>query len=156
MTAPLFLTPQPLKYFSRVAQVLTVLLLQLVTIQLALYEYMMRSTMWHYPVFSVSILFVALYEEAIFRGAILGTLMKYMTTTSAIVASSILFGLWHAKNMLWIDPEPIVRQMLYTGLIVGPILAVVTVKTRSIWPAIILHQLHNILASPVVHDILRS
>lgn len=111
--------------------------------------------MWGYPLFSISILFVALYEEALFRGAILGWLKTRMPAVAAIVVSSVLFGVWHAKNMFWMDPAIVVRQMLYTGIVVGPILALVTVKTRTIWPAIMLHQLHNILASPVVHDILR-
>lgn len=155
MTDPLFLAPRTIGRFSRTTQILAVVLLQLLTIALALWEYAMHGTMWNYPVFSASILFVALYEEALFRGAILGWLKTRMPAVAAIAISSALFGVWHAKNMLWMDPMTVVRQMLYTGIVIGPVLAWITLKTRNIWPAIVLHQLNNILASPIIHDILR-
>lgn len=155
MQSSFFLAPQPIGWFSKTMQIALVVLLLVTTVFVAFWEYDSVGTMWGYP-FSISILFVALYEELIFRGFVLGALLKRTSAVSAVIISSILFGLWHAKNLLWVEPALILRQILYTGLIVGPILAFVTVKTRSIWPAIILHQLHNILASPVVHDILRS
>ncbi len=35
-------------------------------------------------------------------------------------------------------------QVLYTALIFGPITAAIALKTRTIWPGVILHYLNNL------------
>ena len=42
----------------------------------------------------------ALFEEIIFRGVLLGVLLRVSTARTAIVASSVLFGLWHLPPAL--------------------------------------------------------
>jgi membrane protease YdiL (CAAX protease family) len=37
--------------------------------------------------------------------------------------------------------------MLYTGLIFGPVTAILALKTRTIWPGVILHYLNNLAVS---------
>lgn len=99
----------------------------------------------NYPV-GVSILFAPIYEEVIFRGLILGGLLNFYSPTTAIVISSLLFGLWHFKNIFWETKKGLAYQMLYTGLIFGPIMALVTIWSGSIWLAVVLHYINNLVA----------
>lgn len=99
-------------------------------------------TQWGFPL-NPFIYFAPFYEEIIFRGFIFGTLLKNTSPKKAIVYSSILFGVWHFKNIFFLDPITLTKQILYTGLFFGPILAYITYKTRTIWPAVILHLFNN-------------
>jgi hypothetical protein len=93
----------------------------------------------------VWILFVPITEEILFRGLILGALEIAYGPVRAVVISSIFFGLWHLKNIFWLTEYQLIHQMLYTSLIFGPVTAILALKTRTIWPGVILHYLNNIL-----------
>jgi membrane protease YdiL (CAAX protease family) len=93
----------------------------------------------------VWILFVPITEEILFRGLILGALEIAYGPVRAVVISSLFFGLWHLKNVFWLTDYHLIRQMLYTGLMFGPITAILGLKTRTIWPGVILHYLNNLL-----------
>ncbi|MBO7302774.1 MAG: CPBP family intramembrane metalloprotease [Clostridia bacterium] len=75
----------------------------------------------------------ALCEEYLYRGAVLTGLMPYGRTT-AIMASSILFGFMHQNPM----------QLLYTTLM-GVVLGYVYIKTKSIWACILIHFFNNLV-----------
>ena len=76
----------------------------------------------------------AISEELLFRGLILVALLPYGKKT-AILGSSIMFAIMH-QNF---------GQIVYTfGM--GIILALIVVKTQSIWGAIILHFLNNLFS----------
>ncbi len=92
------------------------------------------------------IFFAPLYEELIFRGLILGALIQSMSDKKAIVASSLLFALWHLKNVFYLDPAQLAYQIAYAGFLIGPLLAYITLKTKTVWPGIILHYLNNLLS----------
>jgi uncharacterized protein len=92
---------------------------------------------------SVSLLFVPIYEEAIFRGIVLRFFEKKYGFWSAIALSSALFAIWHLKNIFWLEPSQLIHQMVYTGLFFGPITALITLKLRSIWPSVAIHYLNN-------------
>jgi uncharacterized protein len=92
---------------------------------------------------SVSLLFVPIYEEAIFRGIVLRFFEKQYGFWSAIVLSSALFAIWHLKNIFWLEPAQLIHQMVYTGLVFGPITAFITLKLRTIWPSVAIHYLNN-------------
>jgi hypothetical protein len=93
----------------------------------------------------VWILFVPITEEILFRGFILGALEIAYGPVRAVVISSLFFGLWHLKNVFWLTDYQLIHQMLYTGLVFGPVIASLALKTRTIWPGVILHYLNNIL-----------
>jgi hypothetical protein len=93
----------------------------------------------------VWILFVPITEDILFRGFILGALEIAYGPVRAVVVSSLLFGLWHLKNVFWLTDYQLIHQMLYTGLIFGPVTGALALKTRTIWPGVILHYLNNIL-----------
>jgi membrane protease YdiL (CAAX protease family) len=110
-------------------------------------EYQATGMMYGYPL-SISILFVPIYEEILFRGFILEAASKRMDWRKALVLTSVLFALWHLKNIFFLPPGALIYQMAYAGFIVSPILSYITLKTRTIWPAVILHYLNN-LAAPL-------
>lgn len=72
-----------------------------------------------------------LTEEFAFRGIVLGALKKY-GNAFAIVASAIIFGVMHGNF-----------QQMPFAFLVGLILGFVTVKTGSLWTAIIIHAFNN-------------
>jgi len=140
-----YLYPRRFKFFSVGVQIFTVALLFAFYTLYLYFGYKATGTMFGYPL-RISILFAPIYEEVIFRGIILIGLTRFYPVKNSIVISSLLFGLWHFKNIFFISTPELAHQILYTALIFGPVIAWVTVKTKSIWPAIILHYLNNILA----------
>ncbi len=127
-------------------QVVSIVSLFIITTAYGYWDFKSSGLLFGYPL-SISILFVPIYEEIIFRGFILEWLTKQMRKNSAIIISSLLFGLWHLKNIFFLTTGELIYQMLYTALIFGPIVAVVTLRTRTIWIAVIIHYLHNILSA---------
>ena len=96
----------------------------------------------------VALLFVPIYEELIFRGVILRFFEKHYGAIRGIIFVSVLFGLWHLKNIFWLPPDALRDQLLYTALIFSPITCWVTLKTRSVWFAVMLHYLNNFPLQP--------
>lgn len=88
-------------------------------------------------------LFAPVYEEILFRGVIFGLLLKNYSVTKAIIFSSLLFGLWHLKNIFFVDTLELLKQLCYTGFVFGPLMAFVAYKTKTIWLAVILHYANN-------------
>lgn len=76
----------------------------------------------------------ALFEEFVFRGVILGTLRRYGDFT-AVLISALLFGLIHST----------IAQIPF-ALAVGVALGIITVKTNSLLPGIIIHFANNLIA----------
>ena len=76
----------------------------------------------------------AFCEELLFRGVILSNLMPY-GKASAIIISSVLFGLMHGS----------MNQFVYTT-VAGIIMGAVYVYTRSIWCSILMHMINNTLS----------
>lgn len=87
----------------------------------------------------------AICEEFFFRGFVLGSLERYSKTT-AIFSSAALFGLMHVltSNVLMVE------RFLPTAFI-GVLLAWIALETKSIWPGILFHALHNGLQFTLNH-----
>jgi membrane protease YdiL (CAAX protease family) len=139
------LYPRRIKFFGVGTQVTSVAILFAAYTALSFYQYQSTGTMWGYPL-RISILFVPIYEELIFRGVILAGLTRFYSARKAIIISSLLFGLWHFKNIFFISTHDLVSQMLYTALIFGPVAAYLTLRTKNVWLAVILHYLNNMIA----------
>ncbi|OOM78511.1 CAAX amino terminal protease self- immunity [Clostridium puniceum] len=73
-------------------------------------------------------------EEIIFRGFILKSMQKYGNLT-AIIVSSILFSMFHLNLVQFINP-----------VLMGTVLAFITIKSKSIFPSIIAHIFNNTIA----------
>jgi membrane protease YdiL (CAAX protease family) len=93
--------------------------------------------------FYIETLFAPIYEEIIFRGIIFGLLLKQFSLVKSIVLSSILFGVWHLKNIFFVDTEQLIKQIIYTGFIFAPLMCYITYKTKTIWVASVFHYLNN-------------
>lgn len=80
-------------------------------------------------------------EEFMFRGVIFKTLNKNISILWTIIIQALFFGLFHG-NLI---------QGIYTTLL-GLVFGYITYKTRSLWPAIIMHMVNNTIAmiSPII------
>lgn len=77
-------------------------------------------------------------EELLFRGIIYNKLIKNISIRGTIIIQGILFGVYH-MNLV---------QGLYASLL-GIVFGYVTFKTKSIWPAIIMHMVNNTVSVTV-------
>ncbi|NOY26143.1 MAG: CPBP family intramembrane metalloprotease, partial [Oligoflexia bacterium] len=75
-------------------------------------------------------------EELLFRGAMLGLLRRGMATWAAVIVQALIFAALHGMA---------VRFPYTFGL--GLVLGLLVVRTRSLWPAIVVHTLHNLLST---------
>lgn len=130
---------------SPLAQIFLIATLYVASVVLGYTEHARTGMVMGYPL-STSLFLAPIYEELVFRGWILGGLLKDFSPRKAVIISSVLFGAWHVKNVFWLDGGHLAYQIAYTTLVVGPVLALVTIGTRTVYPAIILHYLNNLLA----------
>lgn len=88
------------------------------------------------PLFLLALTFIVpIMEEFIFRGVILGGLLKRYSSKTAILMSSILFGLSHLNIFQFIIS-------FWLGLLVG----YVYIRTRSICLCMLIHVLNDTLS----------
>ena len=73
-------------------------------------------------------------EELLFRGAILGGLKRDLSTGKIVLWQALLFGAVHAS----------IYRFLGTALL-GALFTLVTLRARSLWPAMLLHGAYNAL-----------
>lgn len=88
--------------------------------------------------------FAPIYEEIIFRGILLPYLLIDQSVAVSIIVSSLLFGIWHLKNIEHMEKRELLFQILYAALIIGPLLGYIAVITGTIWVGVILHYLNNV------------
>lgn len=80
----------------------------------------------------------AVCEEVAFRGFILSGLEKGHSARSAIVMSALLFGFMHVLISLF--------QQLFNATLLGLVLGLMAVRSRSLLPGIVFHTINNGLA----------
>ena len=88
----------------------------------------------------------AICEEFAFRGFILSGLEHQHRVRSAILLSALMFGFLHVLLSLF--------QQLFNATLLGIVLGLLAVRSRSILPGIVFHFLNNALAvalGSVVH-----
>ncbi|MES2930346.1 MAG: CPBP family intramembrane glutamic endopeptidase [Patescibacteria group bacterium] len=131
---------------SPLAQIVIMVVLYIITgfTQLPFYK-KTGKLFYNYPPNSF-LIFAPIYEEVIFRGILLVTFTNLYGLVWAIILQSVLFGLWHLRSLLFMSPKRVTIQVLYTGLILGPLFAIITIWAGTIWIAVILHFLNNFLA----------
>lgn len=82
---------------------------------------------------------IAIAEELVCRGLLLSSIKKIYNSKIAIGLSAIVFSLIHIVNFVSIsNPTIVVIQMVYT-LVFGITFALITLETRSVWDAVLLH-----------------
>lgn len=90
--------------------------------------------------------FCPVYEEIIFRGFILSSLLALYSLPIAIIISSFLFGLWHLKNIFAYSKRELALQIVCNTIILGPLMALITISTGTLWIAVIIHYFINLFA----------
>jgi sodium transport system permease protein len=80
----------------------------------------------------------AICEELAFRGFILSGLEHQRRTHSAILLSALMFGFLHVLLSLF--------QQLFNATLLGIVLGLLAVRSRSLLPGILFHFLNNALA----------
>ena len=91
-----------------------------------------------FTMFLVLSVFAPLWEEMLFRGTVCRH-TEIMGQLFAVVFSGVMFGLWHQNY----------AQLLYTA-VMGCFAAFMLVRTRSIFPSLILHFSINTLSAVVL------
>jgi sodium transport system permease protein len=87
------------------------------------------------PLFAGVALAPAVCEELLFRGFVLQSLRRRMSQRAAILVSAALFALYHLQ-----------LAQMPTTFVIGLIQAALVIASGSLWPAVLLHFLHNGLA----------
>ena len=86
-----------------------------------------------------------LTEEVYFRGIVLGWMRRHWGMVWAIGLSSLVFGVMHLK---WLTPGGTGGMVATAELVVmGILLALVAVRTGSLWTSIITHAVNNFCAA---------
>jgi membrane protease YdiL (CAAX protease family) len=84
------------------------------------------------------IIFAPIFEEVLFRGGLTGSVSEYGGFSMAL-AVGIMFGLWHEN----------IFQLFYAAAL-GTALCWLTMKTGSIFPALIVHFIYNFDEVPIM------
>ena len=84
---------------------------------------------------------IGLTEELYFRGIICN--MWKDTETKAIIISSVLFGLSHLLNVMGGTGLAETLLQMAFAFTYGVVMAFVILRTKSIWPCILLHAFHD-------------
>jgi ABC-2 type transport system permease protein/sodium transport system permease protein len=80
----------------------------------------------------------AVCEEVFFRGLLQNALLQRLPSWGAILISAAVFGVFHISvGGLFII------ERVFSSALLGVVLGWVCYRTRSIWPGIVLHVVHN-------------
>ena len=89
--------------------------------------------LYRYLMLFVVIVFAPVAEEFVFRGVLLQRWAVRWNLPVGIILSSILFGMLHINNPLGLTMFGVIMALLY-------------IRTRSLWAPIIAHALNNIVS----------
>jgi len=85
-------------------------------------------------------------EEFIFRGVVYGVLLLiWHNQLYALIASSLLFGIVHMRNLWWAGWQRSWNMTIYAGFTGGPIFGVIRLLSGDIYLGILVHFVHNFL-----------
>ena len=88
--------------------------------------------------------FVGFAEELIFRGFLFKAMLKGGSVKTAIIISSVTFGLGHILNLfIGQDLVETLIQMVF-AVIVGFVFTMVFYKGGSLWPCILAHSVIDV------------
>jgi membrane protease YdiL (CAAX protease family) len=94
--------------------------------------------------FVVIAILAPLSEEAYFRGIVLGWGQRHWGNAAGIAVSSLLFGFVHLK---WLTPGGLDGWLISGELAaMGVVMALVVLRTRTLWASCVLHGLNNLCA----------
>jgi len=113
-----------------------------------LFEIVPHMALWQTVLLSA---FVGIHEEVLFRGFLLGRMKTlFHSKAAAAIVSSLIFGLPHVYQGS--------MGVVQTASI-GLVLAILTMRARSLWPAILSHAMFdaiNLAMIPLFQDIFKE
>ena len=104
-----------------------------------------NNTMGEIIIYIILMFFVGFLEEIIFRGFLFQAMAKD-NIKSAIIVSSLTFGIGHIINLL--NGELLVPTLIQIvcAISIGYLFSLIVYKSNSIWPCIITHSCINALS----------
>lgn len=93
--------------------------------------------------FTINMIFVGINEEIWMRGLILNGLIKKYKTNSIwkpIIISSLIFGLVHLANIIFVEPLTLIVQII-NAMCGGVLFATIFIKSKNLYSVIIIHAL---------------
>ena len=96
-------------------------------------------------IYVLSMCFIGFLEEIIFRGFLFKMMQKDNEKT-AIIVTSITFGIGHIINLL--NGAELISTLIQivNAITIGYLFVILFIKTKSLWPAIITHGTLNALS----------
>ena len=95
-------------------------------------------------------LYAGFFEESIFRIFMVAIGMRYLSGEKrvwwAVILSSVLFGLFHAGNILGGAPVETTIHQVINSVLFGIFMAALVLRTGSVLPSAISHTLYDIIA----------
>lgn len=88
----------------------------------------------------------AIIEELCFRGFLFSSLSNSLSPGRLIVATSLLFGIFHV-----LTGNVLLLERFVPTTLLGLILGWIAYRTGSVWPGILMHFIHNALLEVVAH-----
>ena len=77
----------------------------------------------------------AIAEELLFRGLVLQSIKRHLSTRWAVLVSALIFGAYHLN-----------LHQFPTAFVIGLALGALAIRSKSVLPGMLLHMLHNGLA----------
>ncbi len=95
---------------------------------------------------------IGLFEETMVRGLLIGNMMlhwkdKPHRALRSLIFSSVLFGLLHLGNLFEGEYLPMVILQTALAIFLGFALGAVYIRTKNLWPLIIMHFLIDFMVS---------
>jgi membrane protease YdiL (CAAX protease family) len=90
----------------------------------------------------------SVYEELLFRGVLYGSVEKWLGSWTALVVSSLVFGLTHLMNA-----QGTIEGALFIAVEAGILLAAAYMLTRRLWLSIGFHMTWNYTQSAIFSGI---
>ncbi len=93
----------------------------------------------------LSMILIGWIEEIIFRGFLFKAIEKRRGLTLAIIISAVTFGMGHILNLVSQPGFETFLQVIY-AIAFGFMFVYIFIKTKSLWPCIILHSIIDFTA----------
>lgn len=113
-------------------------------------QFKMTASFWVMLIFGVPISMVtAMGEEIGWRGFLVPRLFAQIGLEKTLIVSSAIWALWHYPLLLsglYMSGTSLFYQILMFTIIVGSagvIIGILTLQSKSVWPAAIFHAAHN-------------
>jgi membrane protease YdiL (CAAX protease family) len=92
---------------------------------------------------ALAYLATAVFEESLWRGVILG-ILRPLGVWPAVLISSLFFGLGHLSNSALRGFSVVILAQAFGAAVQGVGLAALRLRTKTIWPLIAIHALHDL------------